>query len=185
MKFNPLITLLSSALLCALSLSPALADEAPAQPSATTAQSLSLRLSSLGGSAADSVRQAGEGVQNLVDGALELVGIRYRRGGNSAENGFDCSGFVVHVFREGLGLLLPRTSREISRTGTAVAKAELAPGDLVFFNTRRNAFSHVGIYLGDNLFVHAPRPGQRVRVEDMRARYWTARFNGARRIEGV
>jgi len=187
MKFNHLITV-SCAVLCvsfALRVPPALADEAPLQPPAASAQSLSLRLSSLGGSAVDSVRQAGEGMQRLVGGALELVGIRYRRGGNSAETGFDCSGFVVHVFREGLGLLLPRTSREISRTGTAVGKAELAPGDLVFFNTRRNAFSHVGIYLGDNQFVHAPRPGQQVRIEDMRARYWAARFNGARRIEGV
>ena len=165
----------------------AVADELPApsqSPSLSLSpQLLSLRLSSLGGSAVAGVRQAGAGAQSLIDGALDLVGIRYRRGGNSAESGFDCSGFVVHVFREGLGLLLPRTSREISRTGTAVAKAELEPGDLVFFNTRRHAYSHVGIYLGDNRFVHAPRSGQRVRVEDMRAHYWATRFNGARRLE--
>ncbi|MBM3345761.1 MAG: NlpC/P60 family protein [Betaproteobacteria bacterium] len=183
MKFDPLIFLICA--LCALCVRPVLAGEAPGELPAAVAQSPSLRLPSLGDSASDRVRQAGGAVQNLVDGALELVGIRYRRGGNSAEAGFDCSGLVVHVFRESLGILLPRTSREISRAGAVVGKAELAPGDLVFFNTRRNAFSHVGIYLGDDLFVHAPRPGQRVRIEDMRARYWAARFNGARRVEGV
>lgn len=167
-------------LACALCAQTAAADELPDTP-----QSLSLRLSSLGGSAAKGVRQAGEGVQYLLDSALDLVGIRYRRGGNSVESGFDCSGFVVHVFREGLGLLLPRTSREISRAGTAVAKTDLEPGDLVFFNTRHRAYSHVGIYLGDNRFVHAPRSGERVRIEDMRANYWVTRFNGARRIEGA
>lgn len=146
---------------------------------------LSLRLSALGGSAVQGVRRAGEGVNDLLDGALGLVGIRYRRGGNSVATGFDCSGFVVHVFREGLGLLLPRTSREISHAGTAVAKSDLEPGDLVFFNTRRQAFSHVGIYLGENRFVHAPRSGQQVRIEDLRDRYWAARFNGARRLEGT
>ena len=140
-------------------------------------------LSSLGSQAVEGVRQAGERAHNLLGSALDLVGIRYRRGGNTVESGFDCSGFVVHVFNQSLGLLLPRTSREISKTGTVVAKEELEPGDLVFFNTRRAAYSHVGIYLGDNQFVHAPKPGQRVRVEDMRQRYWAARFNGARRIE--
>jgi cell wall-associated NlpC family hydrolase len=91
--------------------------------------------------------------------------------------------FVGHVFREALGLVLPRTSREISEAGTPVPAVELEPGDLVFFNTMRQTFSHVGIYLGGNLFVHAPRPGQTVRVEDLRERYWARRYNGARRIE--
>ena len=87
------------------------------------------------------------------------------------------------MFREALGLILPRTSREISRTGTPVPKTELERGDLVFFHTMRHAFSHVGIYLGENLFVHAPRPGEAVRVEDLRERYSQRRFNGARRID--
>ena len=120
--------------------------------------------------------------QDAVDQAMDLLGIRYRRGGSSPETGFDCSGFVSHVFREGLGLILPRSSKEMSKSGQEVDRDELRPGDLVFFNTMRHAFSHVGIYLGDNQFVHAPRSGGRVRIEDLREKYWTKRFNGARRI---
>jgi cell wall-associated NlpC family hydrolase len=120
--------------------------------------------------------------QDAIDQAMDLLGIRYRRGGSSPEAGFDCSGFVGHVFRESLGLILPRSSKEMSKTGEAISRDELRPGDLVFFNTMRNAFSHVGIYLGDNQFVHAPRSGGRVRIEDLRDGYWTKRFNGARRV---
>lgn len=120
--------------------------------------------------------------QDAIDSAMSLLGIRYRRGGSSPEAGFDCSGFVSHVFREHLGLILPRSSREMSKSGEAVNRDELQPGDLVFFNTMRHAFSHVGIYLGDNQFVHAPRSGGHVRVEDLRGSYWKKRFNGARRI---
>lgn len=121
-------------------------------------------------------------VESTLDKALSLLGIRYRRGGSTPETGFDCSGFVSHVFHEGLGLNLPHSAKEMSRTGEIIAKDELQPGDLVFFNTMRRAFSHVGIYLGDNLFVHAPRRGGRVRIEDMTGRYWIKRFNGARRV---
>ena len=120
--------------------------------------------------------------QDAIDQAIDLLGIRYRRGGSSPEAGFDCSGFVSHVFREGLGLILPRSSKEMSKSGEAIGRDELRPGDLVFFNTMRNAFSHVGIYLGDNQFVHAPRSGGRVRIEDLREGYWKKRFNGARRV---
>lgn len=128
------------------------------------------------------VDRATAGAQDAIDNALDLLGIRYRRGGSSPEAGFDCSGFVSHVFREGLGLVLPRSSKEMSKSGEVVNRDELKPGDLVFFNTMRSAFSHVGIYLGDNQFVHAPRAGGRVRIEDLRDNYWVKRFNGARRI---
>jgi len=128
------------------------------------------------------VDRASANVENAIEQALDLIGIRYKRGGSTPETGFDCSGFVGHVFKEGLGLYLPRSSREISKAGEAVDKSELQPGDLVFFNTMRRAFSHVGIYLGDNLFVHAPRSGAKVRIEDMSDRYWAKRYNGARRI---
>jgi cell wall-associated NlpC family hydrolase len=128
------------------------------------------------------LQQATSSVEATLDKALDLLGIRYRRGGSTPESGFDCSGFVSHVFHEGLGLELPHSAREMSKTGDPVTKDELQPGDLVFFNTMRRAFSHVGIYLGDNLFVHAPRRGAFVRIEDMSGRYWTKRFNGARRI---
>jgi cell wall-associated NlpC family hydrolase len=123
-------------------------------------------------------------IEETLDSALGLIGIRYRRGGSTPESGFDCSGFVSHVFREGLGLYLPRSAREMSHSGEPVDRGELKPGDLVFFNTMRRTFSHVGIYLGDNLFLHAPRAGGRVRVEDMTGRYWVKRFNGARRVLG-
>ncbi|OHC65175.1 MAG: glycoside hydrolase [Rhodocyclales bacterium GWA2_65_19] len=120
--------------------------------------------------------------QDAIDQAMDLLGIRYRWGGSSPEAGFDCSGFVSHVFREGLGLILPRSSKEMSKSGEAISQDELRPGDLVFFNTMRRAFSHVGIYVGDNQFVHAPRTGGRVRIEDLRDSYWMKRFNGARRV---
>ena len=122
------------------------------------------------------------GAQDLILKGLELVGINYRRGGTNPESGLDCSGFVQLVFKDALGKLLPRTAREQSQVGDEISRNELKPGDLVFFNTMRRAFSHVGIYLGDNHFVHAPRTGAEIRVEDMNQSYWTKRYNGARRI---
>lgn len=129
------------------------------------------------------LQRAGASVQDAIDQALDLLGIPYRRGGANPAAGFDCSGFVSHVFREGLGLVLPHSSREISRAGDKVDRSDLQPGDLVFFNTMRKAFSHVGIYLGDGLFIHAPRAGERVRIEHLADKYWKKRYNGARRVE--
>lgn len=120
--------------------------------------------------------------QDLILKGLELVGINYRRGGTDPGSGLDCSGFVQTVFKESIGKLLPRTASEQSKVGENVDRRELKPGDLVFFNTMRRAFSHVGIYLGDNHFVHAPRTGSEIRVEDMSQSYWVKRYNGARRI---
>ncbi|HEY8606334.1 MAG TPA: C40 family peptidase [Noviherbaspirillum sp.] len=114
--------------------------------------------------------------------AMSMIGIRYKYGGNAPENGLDCSGLVRYVFREVLGKELPRTSEEISRVGTHVDRSELQPGDLVFYNTLRRGFSHVGIYLGDNKFIHSPSAGGQVRIESMDIGYWKKRFNGARRI---
>jgi NlpC/P60 family len=123
----------------------------------------------------------------LVLSAMDFLGVPYRRGGNSAAQGFDCSGFTRFVFEHSLGLVLPRRSDEQARApGTAtVARAELKPGDLVFFNTLRRTFSHVGIYIGDGKFIHSPRSGETVRIDDMRAAYWNKRFTGARRVDGV
>lgn len=115
--------------------------------------------------------------------ALFAVGARYRYGGMSPESGFDCSGLVAHVFESAWGLSLPRRTDDQRRLGRPVKVAELEPGDLVFYDTRRRPFSHVGIYLGEGRFVHAPRTGQRVRVESIHSPYWRARFNGARRLE--
>lgn len=118
----------------------------------------------------------------LVLHSLSLIGVRYRPGGNSPETGLDCSGLVRHVFQETLGFSLPRRSEEMSRAGTPVPRDRLQPGDLVFFDTLRRAYSHVGIYIGGNRFVHAPSSGGHVRVESIGTSYWARRFNGARRI---
>jgi len=118
----------------------------------------------------------------LVLRALSLLGVNYKFGGSSPDTGLDCSGLVRHVFREAAGLGLPRRAVDISAAGEVIRKDELKPGDLVFFNTLRRAFSHVGIYIGNGQFVHAPSRGGGVRVEDMSDRYWRKRFNGARRM---
>lgn len=114
--------------------------------------------------------------------ALSMLGINYRYGGTSPETGLDCSGLVRYVFKEAWGTDLPRTSAEISRVGEKIDKVDLQPGDLVFYNTLRRGFSHVGIYLGDRKFIHSPSSGGQVRIEDMDVAYWKKRFNGARRI---
>jgi cell wall-associated NlpC family hydrolase len=120
--------------------------------------------------------------QDVILQGLKLVGVRYRFGGNDEDSGLDCSGFVRLVYKDSIGALLPRTAAEMSQVGQRIDTSQLKPGDLVFFNTMRRAFSHVGIYLGDNHFLHAPRTGAEVRVESMEDSYWTKRYNGARRI---
>lgn len=122
---------------------------------------------------------------DLVMTAMGFLGVPYKRGGTQASEGFDCSGFVRSMFEQSIGLVLPRRAEEQARATAVVARDDLRPGDLVFFNTMRRAFSHVGIYVGDGKFIHAPRTGARVRVEDMRQTYWTQRFNGARRVNGA
>lgn len=119
---------------------------------------------------------------DLVVTAMGFLGVPYRRGGNSAETGFDCSGFVRAMYEQTVGLVLPRRAAEQAEATQTIAREELKPGDLVFFNTMRRAFSHVGIYVGDGKFIHSPRSGSQVRVEDMRTAYWHTRFNGARRV---
>ena len=121
---------------------------------------------------------------DLAMTAMSLIGTPYRYGGNSPLTGLDCSGFVRYVYKESLSTDLPRTAAEMSRVGQYVSRNELKPGDLVFYNTMRRANSHVGIYLGDDKFIHSPRTGQRVRINSMNESYWRGRFNGARRIIG-
>ncbi len=123
--------------------------------------------------------------REVLINALSLTGIRYKYGGNSPETGFDCSGFVRYVYQQAANLTLPHGARAISQLGKTVPKAELQPGDLVFFNTLKSTFSHVGIYLGNNRFIHSPSSGGGVRVEDMQSTYWEKRFNGAQRIDPV
>jgi len=118
----------------------------------------------------------------LVFQALAVAGVPYKRGGESPEAGFDCSGLVAHVYREAFGIELPHNALAQSRIGKHVTVAGLEAGDLVFYNTERRPYSHVGIYLGDHRFIHAPKPGAAVRIEDMRTAYWSRRFDGARRV---
>ena len=121
--------------------------------------------------------------ETLINNAMQLIGVRYRWGGNTPQSGLDCSGFVRYVFNDTFGFLLPRKSAQMSKVGLEIGKEELRPGDLVFFNTMRHAFSHVGIYVGDNKFIHAPSRGKSIRVDDMTKVYWEKRYNGARRVE--
>jgi cell wall-associated NlpC family hydrolase len=120
---------------------------------------------------------------DVVVGALNMIGVRYRWGGNTPDSGLDCSGFVRYVFQDTLGMALPRRAEEMSRVGEKVSMSDLKPGDLVFFNTMRRTFSHVGIYIGDNKFVHSPSTGSTIRVDDLDETYWEKHFTGARRIE--
>lgn len=121
-------------------------------------------------------------VPDLLIHAISMIGVQYKLGGDSAQSGFDCSGFVRHVFAQSLSLQLPRSSYAIAKTGEPVEEGELQPGDLVFYNTLRRSFSHVGIYLGEDRFVHSPSRGKRVEIVDMNDSYWKKRFNGARRF---
>ena len=126
----------------------------------------------------------GDKASELVVNAMGFLGVPYRRGGTEADTGFDCSGFVRSMFEQSVGLVLPRRARDQAAVTEKIDKKDLEPGDLVFFNTMRQTFSHVGIYVGDNKFIHSPKPGQQVRVEDMRQAYWERRFTGARRVSG-
>lgn len=119
---------------------------------------------------------------DLVVTAMGFLGVPYRRGGSSVETGFDCSGFVKAMYEQTVGLILPRRANEQAAATEKIDRKELQPGDLVFFNTLRRTFSHVGIYIGDNKFIHSPKPGAQVRVEDMGVPYWSTRFDGARRV---
>ena len=119
--------------------------------------------------------------QEIVLQAMALIGVPYRYGGSSPETGLDCSGLVRYVVARVAGVSLKGDARAISEVGAAVDEPQIRPGDLVFFNTLHRPYSHVGIYVGDGKFIHAPRRGSEVRVDDMHSAYWLKRFNGARR----
>ena len=121
-------------------------------------------------------------LSQLVVHAMGFLGVPYRMGGHGFEEGVDCSAFVRIVYQDSLGLRLPRSAREQAEQTTPIDVAELQPGDLVFFNTLNRPFSHVGIYVGGGRFIHSPRSGAAVRVEDMGKPYWQTRFEGARRV---
>lgn len=114
--------------------------------------------------------------------AMSLVGVPYRWGGNTPESGFDCSGLVRYVVARAADVELPRTTADISRRGESIAPDEIAPGDLIFFNTTGRAHSHVGIYVGKLQFVNAPSTGGTVRLDYLTNPYWAKRFDGIRRV---
>lgn len=140
---------------------------------------------SLVGSGVETANTVWHGAQDLVIYALGMIGVRYRYGGETPEGGLDCSGLVRHVFGQVAGVTLPRTSRELAKLGAPVKRADLRAGDLVFFNTRGFANSHVGIFLGDGRFVQAPARGSSVSIAELDNRYWSRHYNGARRLVGV
>ena len=145
---------------------------------------LSQQISNQLGGPLQSARNAfGGKASELVMQAMGLLGVPYKSGGTSEEKGFDCSGFVRYMYEKSVGLVLPRRAEEQAKVTEEISRSELKPGDLVFFNTLKRTFSHVGIYMGDGKFIHAPRPGKAVRVDDMREAYWQQRFNGARRVQ--
>jgi len=134
----------------------------------------------------DQVRQTvGVKASELVITAMGFLGAPYRRGGNTLESGFDCSGFVKAMYEQTVGLILPRKADQQAAATQKIDRADLQPGDLVFFNTMRHAFSHVGIYIGEGNFIHSPKPGAEVRVENMAVAYWNRRFDGARRVNAT
>lgn len=175
----------------------AAADKATAQPAAATKpataqDAVSRFLSERGllasaehGGSSRLLASVRDTASDLVLSAMNFLGVRYTRGGNSVENGFDCSGFTRHIFEMSVGLVLPRRADEQAKDSSLlpIVQSELKPGDLVFFNTMKRTFSHVGIYVGEGKFIHAPRTGSAVRVEDMRDSYWAKRFTGARRAD--
>ena len=143
---------------------------------------LPTRLEDVSHKVADKAQTVAGRAGDLVVNAMGFLGVPYKRGGNSAETGFDCSGFVRAIYQQTVGLVLPRRADQQAASTQVIDKKELQPGDLVFFNTMRRTFSHVGIYVGDGKFIHSPRSGSEVRVEDMRQSYWQRRFDGARRV---
>ncbi|APB99133.1 C40 family peptidase [Polynucleobacter asymbioticus] len=122
--------------------------------------------------------------EELINRAMVVIGVRYRWDAELPQSGLDGSSFVGYVFKDKLGFLLPRKATQMSRVGKPITRDELQPGDLVFFNTMRLTFSHVGIYVGDNKFIHSPSKGTNVRVDDLGGLYWDKRFDGARRLDG-
>ena len=185
------IRVLCCAALCAASLS-SYAQSAPAAvaaPAQTATATPPTRLGPFGddlivspAKPAAETPKLGERIQGLLAKAMTLLGTPYRWGGEDPERGLDCSGLVGYVFRTALGIELPRVSRQMFNSGEAVAdRAALTPGDLVFFG-RRGRVSHVGIYVGDGRFLHAPSRGKDVRVDSLLSGYWSGRFMQGRRV---
>lgn len=128
--------------------------------------------------------RSSDSADELIGSAMGLLGVAYRYGGTSASTGFDCSGFMQHIFRRSMGLNLPRTSAEQAKMGVGVSRGELQPGDMVFFRTLgRGRISHVGLYIGNDRFIHAPRTGKRIEITSLSNKYWNTKYAFARRVK--
>lgn len=125
---------------------------------------------------------SGDAAGDLIMNAMSLIGVSYRFGGNSPTQGLDCSGFMQYIFRQTMGITLPRSSAAMAEVGTHVERANLRPGDLVFFRTSGNRISHVGMYIGNDRFIHAPSTGKNIEITSMNSRYWGSKYATARRI---
>lgn len=119
---------------------------------------------------------------DLIMNAMSLIGVSYRFGGNSPTQGLDCSGFMQYIFRRSMGITLPRTSAAMATVGQHVERSALRPGDLVFFRTSGNRISHVGMFIGNDRFIHAPRAGKNIEITAMSSNYWNTRYATARRV---
>lgn len=180
---DPKISAADAATLAAIA-APTPAVDAMAMPDRTQMFATNInQLATIQASASPAVRSVSSGrIQSVLLRAMALLGTPYRWGGNSPERGFDCSGLVGYVFRTALGIDLPRVSRDQAKSGELVVdRAALTAGDLVFFG-RRGRVDHVGIYVGEGQFVHAPRTGKDVMVSQMDSGYWDNKFMQARRI---
>lgn len=182
-KLTPLALLLACAMQPALAINGELGSPADELQILLVSKGL---INKIGGQIVETSGQLGaqisERTSDLVSTAIGFLGIPYLRGGNSADTGFDCSGFVRAIYKDTIGLILPRSADQQAHATQKIDRNELKPGDLVFFNTLKRSFSHVGIYMGEGKFIHAPRSGSSVRIEDMRIPYWNVRFDGARRV---
>ncbi len=181
MTLKPLSILLLVALALPVMAEPA-AGILPAAP-ANEAATVGPDQGTAGSTSPGMVRWAADRTQALLSTALSSLGVRYRRGASDPAVGFDCSGFVRHVYLQAMGLMLPHNAYSMSLHGQSVGLNDLRPGDLVFFNTLKHQFSHVGIYLGDNRFIHAPSAGKTVQVDTLDDSYWSRHFTGARRLD--
>lgn len=127
-------------------------------------------------------RYSSDSGSDVVSYARSLLGTPYHFGGDTPRTGFDCSGFVRHVYYHTQGIALPHNAKGISQNGRPIRASELRPGDLVFYNTLGRSYSHVGIYIGNGRFIHSPHSGKSVEIVDMSLDYWRGRYNGARRV---
>lgn len=179
---TPMRSILSALLAALLCAGAVCAQTTPASASGADETGTVLSDKGILGTISDVGTKMGSQASDLVAATLDFLGVPYRRGGARLETGFDCSGFVQYMFENTLGLVLPRSAAQQAAATQKIDAKELKPGDLVFFNTMRRAFSHVGIYVGNGKFIHAPKPGGAVRIEDLKTSYWARRFDGARRV---